>query len=216
MHLQRLCAEAITDHTDPAMTPAKSHRIISGCIGLDFLNVFGAPGDQKPAEDDRERFFTWIEEAELATANVLATISQGTSSEGLDAVSAEARALAIWFRDFVDEFRGRPLPSSAAHRMQPLNRILQRDTLFRQIEARDDLDDRIAGSGLELSSKRSAPSGDILLLLVAQVLAEMICTVNFRDILVCEGPGCGYFFLEKVDGPAHRRCGRLDLPELPS
>jgi hypothetical protein len=174
----------------------RAYRLIAQSTGLDFLNALGTHGSGGSGTiSDCESLLRWLEQNKLVTSDAIKSIRAATTPDELNAASAEAKALGAWFRDFVDDFKGKPLPPSAADRLQPLNRILARDTQIGQIEIRDNLNDRIAGSGLRQSSMRILRSADMLLLPIAQAMAELICTADFSSIRVCEGPDGRMFFL---------------------
>jgi Putative stress-induced transcription regulator len=163
------------------------------------LNALGAPGPRGSATiSDGESLLRWLEQTKLVASGAIWSIRAATTSDELDAVSAEAKALGVWFYDFVDDFKGRPLPPSAVDRLQPLNAILARDAQIGRIDIRDNLNDRIAGSGLRQSTVRILRSADMLLLPIARAMAELICTVDFSNIGVCESPSCERFFLDKT------------------
>jgi predicted RNA-binding Zn ribbon-like protein len=46
----------------------------------------------------------------------------------------------------------------------------------------------------------------MLLLPIAHAMAELICAVDFSDVHICEGPGCGFFFLDKTSERTRRWC----------
>jgi predicted RNA-binding Zn ribbon-like protein len=124
----------------------------------------------------------------------------------MDAVAAQARALGEWFHGFVQDYKGNPLPATAIDHLQPLNRILERDVRAGKVDARDMLNDRIAGSGLKWTSERAYRSPDMLLLPIAQSMAELVCVEEFRNVRRCEGLGCGLLFLDRTRGRARRWC----------
>jgi hypothetical protein len=189
------------------MKAGGSRPLVAQPAGLDFLNATGAPGRQGPgAISDCDGLLRWLEERKLVASDAIASIRANASSDELNAVSAEAKALGTWFRDFVDDFKGKPLPPSAVDRLQLLNGILVRDAQIEQIDIRDNLNDRIAGSGLRRSRRRILRSADMLLLPIAQAMVELICTADFSSIRVCEGPGCGTFFLGGTREQTRRRC----------
>jgi len=191
--------------------------LVAQPTGLDFLNALGTPGHRgSEAISDCDSLLRWIEERKLVASDAIASIRANASSDELNAVSAEAKALGAWFRDFVDDFKGKPLPPSAVDRLQLLNGILVRDAQIEQIDIRDNLNDRIAGSGFRRSTRRISRPADMLLLPIAQAMAELICTADFSSIRVCEGPCCGTFFLDGTRKRTRRRCrtgacGRLKL-----
>ena len=189
------------------MTAGGFRRLVAQPTGLEFLNALGAPSHRGlEAISDCDSLLRWIEERKLVASDAIASIRASASSDELKAVSAEARALGAWFRDFVDDFKGKPLPPSAVDRLQLLNGILARDAQIEQIDIRDNLNDRIAGSGLRRSTRRILRSTDLLLLPIARAMAELICTADFSSIRVCEGPGCGTLFLDRTRERTRRRC----------
>ena len=111
---------------------------IADLRGLDFLNSIATPVD-KPIEfiGCGEDFLAWLRDALLVPAGVLATLQDRAVPGELDDVAAQARALREWFRDFVVEYRGKPLPMNAAKKLEPLNQLLARDEEFGQIVPRD-------------------------------------------------------------------------------
>ncbi len=111
---------------------------IADLRGLDFLNSIATPVD-KPIEfiGCGEDFLAWLRDALLVPAGVLATLQDRAVPGELDDVAAQARALREWFRDFVAEYRGKPLPVNAVKKLEPLNHLLARDEEFGQIVPRD-------------------------------------------------------------------------------
>ena len=111
---------------------------IADLRGLDFLNSIATPVD-KPIEfiGCGEDFLAWLRDALLVPAGILATLQDRAVPGELDDVAAQARALREWFRDFVVEYRGKPLPMNAAKKLEPLNQLLARDEEFGQIVPRD-------------------------------------------------------------------------------
>jgi hypothetical protein len=111
---------------------------IAGSRGLDFLNSIATPVD-KPIEfiGSGEHFLQWLRDARLVPAEVLAALRDRAVPGELDDVAAQARAMREWFRGFVDEYWGKPLPAKAVKRLEPLNQVLARDEEFGQIVARD-------------------------------------------------------------------------------
>jgi predicted RNA-binding Zn ribbon-like protein len=181
--------------------PRFGPRFITDALGLDFLNVL-------TSEEvlDAEGLLKWFEETRLVPQVDLAKLRVDAAPGELDAVAAQARTLGDWFRSFVGDYKGKTLPASAVDRLQPLNRILERDARIGQIDARDNLNDRIAGSGLEWTSKRVWRSLDTLLLPIAQAMAELVCNEDFSNIRACEGFGCKLLFVDRTRGRARRWC----------
>ena len=179
------------------------YKFLADAAGLDFLNALVHP---EGTIVDGEGLVRWIEEAGLVPAEALESLRAKAVPGEMDAVAAQARALGEWFRDFVQDYKGKPLPAAAIDRLQPLNLILERDIRVSKIDARDTLDDRIAGSGLRWTSERDYRSPDMLLLPIAQAMAELICTEEFDNVRRCEGAGCELLFLDRTRGGTRRWC----------
>jgi predicted RNA-binding Zn ribbon-like protein len=176
-------------------------RFIADAVGLDFLNAL-------VSEEilDSEGFLKWIEETRLVPQAALSKLRVDAVPGELDAVAAQARTLGDWFRGFVEDYKGKTLPASAVDRLRPLNRILERDARIGQVDARDNVNDRIAGSGLRWTSERVWHSPETLLLPIAQAMAELVCSEDFGNVRACEGSGCELLFLDRTRGRARRWC----------
>jgi predicted RNA-binding Zn ribbon-like protein len=188
------------NHRPPAMFIADSR-------GLDILNSIATPVD-KPVEfiGSGEDFLHWLLEADLVPAEVLAALSSRAAPGELDDVAAQARALREWFRGFVNEYRGKPLPEMALKKLEPLNQLLARDEEFGQIVARDRKRGAPAPSGLQWEVQRRWASTEVLLIPVAKAMADLVCSEDFSDVKGCEGHGCTLFFLDKTRARARRWC----------
>lgn len=187
--------------------PRHSSRFIADAPGLDFLNALVNPTNGWPGEiTDGKSFLHWIEEAGMVPADILMTLRDNARPCEFDAVASQARALGRWFRAFVQDYKGKPLPASAIDRLQPLNGILARDVRVGQVDARDALNDRIAGSGLKWTSKRVWGSPGMLLLPIAQAMAELVCSEEFGNVRQCEGRGCPVLFLDRTRAHMRRWC----------
>jgi predicted RNA-binding Zn ribbon-like protein len=180
---------------------------IADSLGLDFLNSIATPVD-KPIEfiGSGEDFLQWLRDAGLVPAEVLAALRERAVPGELDAVAARARALREWFRTFVRDHRGKPLPANAVKKLEPLNRVLARDEEFGQIIARDHVHDDEASSGLQWQIQRRWRSPDALLIPIAKAMAELVCSEDFSDIKACEGRPCTLYFLDRTRGRARRWC----------
>jgi predicted RNA-binding Zn ribbon-like protein len=185
------------------MTAAKtSSRFVTEAAALDFLNAL----NPSEVRFERDSFARWLKDRGLVPADALNEIEASADLGELEAVTAQAKVLSDWFRGLIKELMGKPLSSSVAERLTPLNRILKRDTSFHLIEMRDELDDRIAGSGLKLLTMRDWRSPSILLLPIAEAMADMLCTEDFTNVRVCEGPGCGFLFVDRTGKGTRRWC----------
>ena len=180
---------------------------IADSRGLDFLNSIATLVDE-PIEfigcgDD---FLRWLREAELVPAEVLTSLRHRATPGELDDVAAQARTLREWFRGFVDEYCGKPLPPTALRKLEPLNRLLARNEEFGQIVARDRTPSAAVPSGLQWEVQRRWRSTEALLIPVAKAMADLVCSEDFSDVKRCEGRVCTLFFLDKTRARARRWC----------
>jgi predicted RNA-binding Zn ribbon-like protein len=180
---------------------------IADSRGLDFLNSIATPVD-KPIEfiGSGEQFLQWLQDARLVPAEVLVALRDRAVPGELDDVAAQARAMREWFRGFVDEYRGKPLPAKAVKKLGPLNQVLVRDEEFGQIVARDHKHGDEAPSDLKWEVQRRWHSPAALLIPIAKAMAELVCSEDFSDVKACEGHPCTLFFLDRTRARARRWC----------
>jgi len=176
---------------------------IADSLGLDFLNSIATPVD-KPIEfiGSGEDFLQWLRGAGLVPAEVLAALRERAVPGEVDAVAAQARALREWFRSFVRDHRGKPLPANAVKKLKPLNQVLARDEEFGQIVARDHAHDDQAPSDLQWQVQRRWRSSDALLIPIAKAMADLVCSEDFSDVKACEAVPVRFTF---SIGPAAER-----------
>ena len=176
--------------------------------GLDFLNSIGTPVDM--VVDwiaDGEDFLAWLVEAKLLDLPEVAFIKANSFPGELDEVAAQARALREWFRDFVLSQIGRPLTVKALRRLEPLNRVLERDEGYGAIVPRSAKGENAATpSKFELRRLRRWGAPSALLLPVAEALADLVCSQDFSLVKGCEGKACTLLFLDRTNGRARRWC----------
>jgi predicted RNA-binding Zn ribbon-like protein len=170
---------------------------------LDFLNSVATPVDV-PVEwlDDGEGLLEWLRQAQLASAPVLEQMRSQSLPGELDKVAGQARSLREWFRGFVQEHRGHPLKREDLKKLEPLNRLLERDESFSQIA----LAASKQGNAFELRADRRWRSPEALLLPVAETLARFVCSEDFTHVKACEGPACTLLFADHTRRRARRWC----------
>ena len=180
---------------------------IAGSRGLDFLNSIATPVDE-PIEfiGSGEHFMQWLRDARLVPAEVLAALRDRALPDELDDVAARARTMREWFRGFVDEYRGKPLPAKAVKKLAPLNQLLARDEEFGQIVTRDHKHGGEGPSDFKWEVQRRWHSPEALLIPIAKAMAELVCSEDFSDIKACEGDPCTLFFLDRTRARARRWC----------
>jgi len=170
--------------------------------GLDFLNSIATPVDiAVDWIDDGEGFLNWLDQARLAPREVLREIRERALPGELDKVAAQARSLREWFRGFVRDHKGRPLAAGALTKLEPLNRLLERDEAFHQLVPMT-----TGPSPLELQATRRWRTPDALLLPVGEALARLVCLEDFSQVKACEGPTCTLLFADHTRGHARRWC----------
>jgi len=181
---------------------------IADAPALDFLNSIATPVDV-PIEwlDDGEGLLDWLQQAQLVSGAVLAQM-RGQSLPGeLDKVADQARNLREWFRGFVQKHRGRPLSRDDFKKLEPLNRLLERDEAFSQIvlAPKSTHADKERNT-LQLRVDRRWRSPEALLLPVAETLARFVCSEDFTYVKACEGPACTMLFADHTRSRARRWC----------
>ena len=176
---------------------------IADAPALDFLNSVATPVDV-PVEwlDDGEGLLSWLQQAQLVSAPVLERMQAQSLPGELNKVADQARNLREWFRGFVQKHRGRPLKRDDFKKLEPLNRLLERDESFSQVAPATSKD----GSAFELRATRRWRSPEALLLPIAETLARFVCSEDFTYIKACEGPACTLLFADHTRGRARRWC----------
>jgi predicted RNA-binding Zn ribbon-like protein len=185
---------------NPAHTPA---IFIADATAIDFLNSIATPTDtQIDWIDNGNGFLAWIEQAGLVPAGALAQLRERALPGELDNVAAQARSLREWFRGFVQDHMGRPLAANDIHKLEPLNRLLERNEGYSQIVA-NPADENTA---LERQAMRRWRSPESLLLPIAEALAEFVCEEDFSNVKACEGETCTLMFADHTRGHRRRWC----------
>jgi hypothetical protein len=156
---------ALMDRRPPAI-------IIGDTLGLDFLNSIATPVDTAiDWIDDGEGYLSWLKQARLVPSDVLQDMRTRALPGELDKVADQARSLREWFRGFVNQHKGHPLPTKALTKLGPLNRLLERDETFSQVAPSS------TGQGaFEFQRLRRWRNPDALLLPVGEALARLVCT----------------------------------------
>src|ERR1700752_1433544 len=110
---------------------------IADAPALDFLNSVATPIDVEiDWIEDGEGFLEWLEQAQLVPPHVLKALRAQATPGQIDNVAAQARSLREWFRRFVRSRKGSSLVAKDLQKLEPLNRLLERDERYSQIESR--------------------------------------------------------------------------------
>ncbi len=177
--------------------------LISGSLGLDFLNTLATPVDtQVDWIDDGDGLLAWLEQARLVPAKDLKALKARAMPGEFDAVAAQARSLREWFRGFVKARSGRSICPDDLRELEPLNRLLVRDERFAQLVA----ESTEGVSVLGLKTLRRWRTPESLLLPIGEELARFLCSGDFEYVKACEGSTCTLLFVDRTRGRARRWC----------
>jgi len=173
---------------------------------LDFLNSIAAPsGAEIEWLSDGHDLLDWLEQAELLHADDAQAFRKKSQWAACDAVAGQTRDLREWFRQFITRHAGQPLAISALQELSPINEILAQGNLYTQIEAHD-LNHLHDDGSLHWKRHRRWKSADDLLLVVAEVIGNLICSVDFSLVKKCEGPPCTLWFYDISKNHSRRWC----------
>jgi hypothetical protein len=172
---------------------------IAGDLALDFLNsIF--PSGEKVVEllANGEGLLAWLVQAQLLNRGEVAAIRANSLPGELDEVAAQARALREWFRKFVLAHMGRRLTDQALDLLEPLNCVLRRDERYWAIVETSQPTIKEQGrSRLELRSLRRNTKPNALILIVAQTMADLVCSKDFSMVKARNGRTPPLLFLDK-------------------
>lgn len=175
--------------------------LIADHDGLDFLNTLATPVDtQVEWIGTGDDFLAWLEESGFVARDVVEEMRHKAGPGELDAIAAQARSLREWFRMFVTNYSGKPLPESALVDLAPVNSLLARDESYSRVAADPD------NASLKLMRERRWRSPDSLLLPIAEAIAELITDEDFTYVKACEGHNCSLIFLDKTRRHGRRWC----------
>jgi predicted RNA-binding Zn ribbon-like protein len=179
-------------------------------LALDFLNSIAAPwGREIEWLTNGRDLVAWLEQARAVPTNVAAHFRAQTGLRALDAVASQARELREWFRRFVSDHAGKPLGPAALRDLAPLNQLLERDEVYRQIRVVPSRDRREKDGGgsraLRWQARRRWGSPKALLLPIAEAIGDLV-QKDFTLVRRCEGPTCTLWFLDVSKGHARRWC----------
>jgi predicted RNA-binding Zn ribbon-like protein len=177
-------------------------------LALDFLNTVATPAGT-PIEwlATGTDLLDWLKRADAIDGSI-AGYFRGQREE-LDLVAAQARDLRKWFRGFVTRYAGTGAGPSALRELEPLNRLLAEDEIYRQVAGgakkgahRHDL----SSHWLRWVQQRRWDNPRRLLQPVAEAMGDLVCNADFRLVRACEGAGCTLVFYDRTKGHARRWC----------
>ena len=180
-------------------------------LALDFLKSETAPwGEQIEWLASGGDLIAWLEKAHAVPATVLANLRKRTGPRSLDAVAAQARELREWFRTFVRDHAGKPLEPRALRELAPLNQLLGRDEIYRQIEAAHLADKAKYSLDVDRAfyweNERRWRTPNTLLMPIAEAMGDLVCQKDFTFVRKCEGRTCTLWFVDVSKAHARRWC----------
>jgi hypothetical protein len=166
-----------------------SPNSIAGDPALDFLNSIVKSGETVvELLANGEGFLAWLVQAQLLEPAGAAAIRANSFPGELDEVAAQARALREWFRTFVIAHMGRRLTAQAFDLLKPLNSVLQRDESYWAIvETPQPARKERGWSGLGLRSLRRSSKPNALILIIAEAMADLVCSKDFSIVKARNG-----------------------------
>jgi predicted RNA-binding Zn ribbon-like protein len=191
------------DHTMKKRPPA---MFVADAPGLDFLNSAAKPDQRLEWLADGADLLAWLEQAGMLPPATASRMRAEAEPAELDQVAAQARQLREWFRGFVERHRGGMLAEDALAELGPLNALLENDETHRLVGVRKDNASEDVVSGLERVTVRRWRSATTLLAPIADALADLVCSADFRQVKQCESPTCTLLFHDATQGHARRWC----------
>ncbi len=182
-------------HRPPAM-------FVADAPALDFLNSVATPVDELiDWLDSGEGFLGWLRQAQLISEVDIETVRRQALPGEIDSVAAQARSLREWFRSFVYARKGAALSLSDVAALEPINRLLERDEVFKRIVPGPN-----AARPMELVAKRRWRSAEALLQPIGETLARFVCEENFELVRACQGQNCTMLFADHTRRGDRRWC----------
>lgn len=195
--------------TKNALPPA---LFVAGALGLDVLNSLARPADELiDWWSNGADFLSWMKQAELLADDDIAIAKSKLSAKELDRVAVKARELREWFRGFVKAHKGQPLKTQALAQLEPLRRLLEKDEVFWSLEPAPASTSKRAAraasvTNFSLRARRRWHKPESLLAPIAEEIATVICSADFRYVKACPGQNCILFFLDQTRRHGRRWC----------
>jgi predicted RNA-binding Zn ribbon-like protein len=168
---------------------------IGGHPALDFANTVDRDLQQRETIPDYRSLVNWCVRANVLTVNEAKALR-------LDAKS-DATSAAEWTKEahILREIATRLYHARASARRAPPADIAALNKRLKRYTVRPEL------SPSDLGYKRKVASGVVSLAQpiarLADLIAELATSPDFKHVRVCEGLECGWFFLDR--SPSHRR-----------
>jgi predicted RNA-binding Zn ribbon-like protein len=180
-------------------------------LALDFLNSTASPrGVYIEWIGSGADLISWLVSAKAIDVRTAALFrGKKSPSSAVDAVAGQARELREWLRRFVKGHVGKPLTTAALRELEPLNKLLAEDNIYRQIDTIGPgmLEQREGyESALRWRQERRWGSPEQLLHPIAEAIGDLLCRVDFKLVRQCEGEACTLMFHDVTKAHARRWC----------
>ncbi len=185
--------------------PRPAPFFVGDHLALDFLNSTAVPwGEPLEWLADGSDLLAWLESAKALDADESRYLRLSNDIDTLDAVAEQARSLREWLRAFVSCHAGRPLDAEVLTELEPLNRLLAQGDSYRQLDAATPGDN--ATGALIYRQRWRWTNPEQLLQLLAEMIGDLVCQVDFTLVRLCEGPTCTLWFHDTTKSHARRWC----------
>ncbi len=167
---------------------------------LDALSSVCAPwGKEIEWWGTGEEVLDWLIRSGLIEKEVADRFQETSTAKELEALAVTAKELREHFRELICRYAGARLPDTELSALNHLNSLLIQDT--RYVQATTD------GEGhAQLSWFRQWNTVSQVLLPLATVMVELLCSPQLERVRNCEGPTCTLWFLDISKNQKRRWC----------
>ncbi len=190
-------------------TAGMSPFFIADNRALDVLNSIAKPSNTEiDWISNGHDLLDWLEQGELLNSCEIKRYRASAELVACDAIAIEVRSLREWFRTFVTAHAGKALDTSALKLLAPLNIILAKGNMYEQIECCNTSDGKTRDEKNVFYWKRHRHSEDVdnILFVIAEVMGDLICKLDFSLVKKCEGPTCTLWFYDVSKNHSRRWC----------
>lgn len=180
----------------PHGMPFPAPILAGGQPALDFLNTIATPQSETIEYlGSGAALLNWLAVSGCIGPAEARSVDGKLPRAALDAVARDAVALREWFRPIVQRSAGSPGPTLSQTERQRLNAVLSSASHYQQINP--------SRRGFAMLRARRWSEPHDVLAPIAEAMAELLCTADFRLIRKCGNPACTLWFLDRTK--AHRR-----------
>ncbi len=177
---------------------------------LDFLNTRCSPADVEfEWLSNGDDLLNWLHEAGLLSDEEAKHCAHTFSEKALASTAKKSRTLREWLREYITTYKDEGEHSEEAERqLQPLNAILslpdKHQNTLQFVEPGENASSEKAQLGLV--KKRIFEENDMLLMPIAEAIADLLTKAELSLIRNCEGPQCPLWFYDRTKNHQRRWC----------